>query len=252
MSDIDTMLMTKSSPLTQGGVNGAQHFAAFLADATTAEGALCDSYELTDALVDEIERHFLGKTMVQLESEIDRSKPPVDAQFSSVDYWLEHGRFTGDLMAEFARQHGGSVELYRQLGRIHDADYLRFPHKERNSPHPVHPMALALYLRSKGTPAIVQLAIMEHAGYIGAGEKFACKLSAALSACDDLATYASAVDMTHLSATQALDPLALKLLQSAAPPAFRLDVSTSCPDRVLAHVDLFINKCFGIALSLPS
>lgn len=251
MSDIDAMLMTKSSPLIRGGVTGAQHFAAFLANEAAAEGALCDGYELADGLVEEIEKHFLGKTMAQLETEIDRAKPPIFAQFSSVDYWLEHGRFTGDLMAEFARRHGGSANLYRQLGRIHDADYLRYPHKDRNSTRPVHPMALALYLRDNEVPAIVQLAIMEHAGYIGAGENFSGKLSAALSACDDLATYASAVDARHPHVGQELSPFARDLMKAVPLPAFRLDVSTSCPDRVLAHVDLFINNCFGIALALP-
>lgn len=240
------MLLLTGAP-TAGGTTGALAFARHLLKVVEASPSPSDDYVLPDGLIEDAECHFLGRSFQVFDSMLDRNSDPQVVGLSSADYWLEHGRFTGDLMAAFARGARRNEKLYRQMGRLHDLDYLKHPHNAKRSKEQVHPMPLARFLMQREVPALYCAAIMEHAGYIGAGAEFSSKLSAALSACDDLATYAAAVAPTEWRSRGEISEKALGLLGQVRPLHFRLNMDSACPTRVLAHPDRFINRAFEAA-----
>lgn len=109
-------------------------------------------------------------------------------------YWIDHGRCTGALMRRMARRWGGDPELYYRVGFVHDLDYLRFPHdagKWVPQDENTHPVPLAFAMRELGVHPAVILAVLEHAPYLGLDAAPSSRLSAALSAAEDLVTMAS-------------------------------------------------------------
>jgi predicted hydrolase (HD superfamily) len=130
---------------------------------------------------------------------------------------------------------------------LHDLDYLKHPHTVKVGEEQVHPMPLARFLLRHDVPPLFCAAVMEHAGYIGAGTEFSSKLSAALSACDDLATYAAAIAPDEWHSRGELSVEALDLLAQVRPMHFRLDMDSACPTRVLAHPNRFINRALAAA-----
>jgi hypothetical protein len=110
------------------------------------------------------------------------------------DFWRDHGRCTGALMRRIARQWGGYPELYYRVGWVHDLDYLRFPHDDPRLGEEtdcVHPVPLARAMHDAGVDAVVTLAVLEHAPYLGLSNHPSSRLSATLSAAEDLATLAA-------------------------------------------------------------
>jgi hypothetical protein len=183
-----------------------------------------------------------------------RSAVGVCEKRCSVTYWLDHGRLAGDLMAILAADTGEDVILYRQVGRIHDIDYVRYPH-DRGDPGICHPFPLVADLMVAGVDPRISLAVFEHAGYVGGGCRFSSKLSAALSACEDLATLMS-VDqykkelevgnvpkffIDHLSSD------ALNLVRRAELPKITVTSNSNCVLRVEKQPELFINHGINVA-----
>lgn len=107
------------------------------------------------------------------------------------DYWYDHGAATGALMRYIAQRWGGDADLYDRVGHVHDLDYLRFPHDTRKNDSEaecVHPVPLArAMLELRVHPAVI-LAVLEHAPYLQLNLAPTSRLSAALSAAEDLAT----------------------------------------------------------------
>lgn len=229
------------------GTVAARAFADDLRGRLSVAPAIGAGYRLPLGLVPRAEQRFLGRTLEQHEATIEHVSRI--SLLDDVDYWLEHARVTRDLMRAFASRHGANVPLYGDVGRLHDADYLRHPHLGPYSVPPVHPLPLALFLAAEGVHEAVCLAIMEHAGYIGQGSKFSTRMSAALSACDDLATYAAAVDPCDLRVRRDLSPAAQMLLGDISPPRVRIDIDRACPTRVLSKPDLYINHSLNLAQS---
>ena len=230
-----------------GGTVGALAFARHLLGVAEASPTPSAVYSLPDDLIDEAERLFLGRTLSQMDETLDREREPEVVGLSATSYWLEHGRVAGDLMRAFARGLGRNERFYYQMGRIHDVDFLKYPHSVASGEGQVHPMPLAMFLLDRGVPPLYCAAVMEHAGYIGGGTEFSSKLSAALSACDDLATYAAAIAPNEWRSKGEISSDALELLSKVRPVQFRLDMCSACPTRVLAHPDRFINRALAAA-----
>jgi hypothetical protein len=109
-------------------------------------------------------------------------------------YWRDHGQSTGLLMRHMAGRWRGDAELYELVGHVHDLDYLMHPHdspKSRTGTAPMHPVPLALAMRKLGVHPAVILAVLEHAPYLHLPSAPSSRLSAALSAAEDLATLAA-------------------------------------------------------------
>jgi hypothetical protein len=208
-----------------------------------------DSYVLSCSMIEEMERHFLGRTSSHLFL-TDETSSPDPATIEDTDYWLEHARFTSDLMKAYAVRHNKNIVLYGQMGRIHDVDYLKHPHNSKESGDTaIHPVPAVVYLLERGVPPVISIAIMEHAGYIGAGKNYSTQLSAALSACDDLATYAAAFTKEEIIARNELSEEAIYYLDQIRPIRYKLDAST-CATRVAGNPKLFINDSLACANSL--
>lgn len=218
-----------------------------LRESISSQQALPPGFALSDEFVRQTERHFLGQTYeqwIERDGLVERSA----TSFTSIEYWLDHGRVAGALMERLALRLGQNPVLFRQMGRLHDVDYVRFPHNEANPSGDVHPVPLTQYLLDKQVPEILCVAIMEHAGYIGKGCEFSSRLSASLSACDDLATYLAAVPSTEARYTTDLSDEAQQISSEIDGPRIRLDVSRACPTRVLSKPDLYINSALKRAL----
>jgi len=110
-----------------------------------------------------------------------------------------------------ARRWGGDPDLYEQVGRLHDVDYLSFPHDAPDGGSR-HPVPLALAMREAGVHPLVCLALLEHAPYLGLCDQPSSRLSATLSAAEDLTTAAALVP--PFSGTDKLSPVALDLLST--------------------------------------
>jgi hypothetical protein len=106
------------------------------------------------------------------------------------DYWADHGEVTGKLMALMTKRWGGNAELYERVGRIHDVDYLAYPH-DAAGPGDRHPVPLVRALDSAGVHPAVSLAVLEHAAYTGLDRAPSSRLSACLSAAEELVTLAA-------------------------------------------------------------
>lgn len=199
---------------------------------------LDDDYALSSELLGEVLEHFLP------DSESD----------CHVGYWLAHGQLAGELMAILAKKFRRRGQtLYRQVGILHDADYYRHPHYGEST-ELVHPAPLCIYLLERKVPAVVCLAILEHAGYTAEGTRFSMPMSAAISTCDDLATYMSALESTkfvldhgHHVATSKLSDLAQEVIRGVNVPIPSFPADFNCPKRVLGNVDLFINNSLRLA-----
>jgi hypothetical protein len=194
-------------------------------------------FALDGDLVEEVIEHFLP----QAESD------------THVEYWLAHGQLAGELMAILAKKWSRNETLYRQVGILHDADYYRHPHYGEST-ELVHPAPLCFYLLERGVPAVVCLAILEHAGYTAEGTRFSMPMSAAISTCDDLATYMSALDSTEFVrshgqhvATSKLSALAQEVIKEVTVPVPSFPGDFNCPKRVLGNIDLFINNSLTFA-----
>ena len=169
----------------------------------------------------------------------------------SIVYWRDHGRLAGDLMARLADDVGDDAKLFRQVGRIHDLDYVQYPH-DRGDRDFCHPFPLVADLMTANVDPRISLAVFEHAGYVGGGHKFSSKLSAALSACEDLATlmsvdhYRQDLATGHLPKffTDHLCPQALDLVQRVELPRITVTASSNCVLRVEKQPELYIN--FGV------
>jgi hypothetical protein len=158
------------------------------------------------------------------------------------EYWADHGELTAALMAEIAWQTGADVDLYRRVGRLHDADYLAHPH-DAPGPGARHPVPLVLAMDDAGVHPAICLAVLEHAPYAGF-EAPSSRLSAALSAAEDLATLA-ALDPPG-KAEEALSPSARALFATIAPARF---IRCTRPVRVETDVQHFINRPLTLALA---
>lgn len=222
-------------------LSGATRYANELRKALRLAPPIPSTYALPHDLVTEAERHFLGSTYEEWRStQLEETYHATD--FSDVEYWLDHGRVASELMGCLAQLLGTNPVFYSQMGRLHDIDYLRFPHNAPDPQADVHPVPLARFLSEHDVPIEASVAIMEHAGYIGKGSDFATTLSAALSACDDLATYLAAVPQDDPRYARELCPLAQNLAAEIHPPRVLLNTNRACPTRVLARPELYINS----------
>lgn len=197
------------------------------------------NFALDETLVQGVLEHFL----------------PSPCENLHTAYWLAHGELAGELMALLAHKLGRNEALYRQVGRLHDADYYIHPHYG-DSEGLVHPAPLCKYLLELKVPAVVCLAVLEHAGYTGNGSRFSSVLSAAVSTCDDLATYMSCLKSTdfvrrhgHHVATSKLSASAQVLVNETKTKVPVFPEEFACPRRVLDDVDLFINRSLKITES---
>jgi len=222
-------------------LNNATRYANELRKALHLLPPLPAEYVLPHDMVIEAERHFLGSTYEEWQA--TQGKGTYHAtDFSDIGYWLDHGRVAGELMRCLAQYLSTNPIFYAQMGRLHDIDYVRFPHNAPDPQADVHPVPLARFLSERGVPVEASLAIMEHAGYVGKGSDFATTLSAALSACDDLATYLAAVPREAPRYSKDLCPLAQRLATQIRAPQVLLDTERACPTRVLAKPELYINS----------
>ena len=143
---------------------------------------------LTSKVIDELERQFaLSGQSVGYAARDGRG---------DWEYWRDHGLSTGFLMRRMAVQWGGDQDLYDGVGRVHDLDYLRFPHdvpRKHVTEGVAHPMPLARAMRDLGVHPAVALAVLEHAPYLGLCDAPSSRLAATLSAAEDLTTIAALV-----------------------------------------------------------
>lgn len=138
-------------------------------------------------------------------------------------------------MSDMAARWGGDPSLYRRVGEIHDADYLMFPHDAPGAAES-HPVPLVRALQQKGVHPAICLAVLEHAPYIGLDRRPSSRLSAALSAAEDLATLA-ALDPPFAHLGQ-LSPEGKALLAGAEP---KVRIARRAPLRVEANLDRYVN-----------
>lgn len=157
---------------------------------------------------------------------------------SDTEYWRDHGRLTAELMQRLAEEYGGHAELYARVGRLHDVDYLAFPH-DAGETGPRHPVPLVQALSSADVHPAICLAVLEHAPYVGLGAQPSSRLSAALSAAEDLATLA-ALD-PRSPAIADLSPSGQRLLGAARPRVFFRRAS-GVPVRVETNVESYVNS----------
>ena len=209
-------------------------------------GALDNEYRLAESHVEKVVSDFLVS---------NRESAP-----EHVDYWLAHGELVGELMYQLAKQTGRNEVLYRQVGILHDADYFMHPHYGGET-RLVHPAPLCERLMHDCVHPVVVIAVLEHAGYTGCGEKFSSPLSAAISTCDDLATFISALHSPEFMGkndykvsldmlTPGAKSLAESVISKVPIPVFPDDFN--CPHRVLKDINLFINDSLPKALDFQT
>lgn len=154
---------------TSGGTRGALAFARYLVERAASEPPPAD-YALPNHIPPEAERRFIGSTFEDVVAELELAADSNGrVGLRSTLYWLKHGRVVAGLMPAWAVTRERPETLCVQLGRIHDVDYLARPHTARDGRDNVHPTPLAHFLLERGVPTIHCTAVMEHAGYIGAG-----------------------------------------------------------------------------------
>ena len=231
-------------------VSGPEHSIQLwqkLKEKASSEPKLPHDYQIDPDII----KLAVGKYLYSLDASSSNPK-------SVIDYWLKHGVLAGNLMANFAKRYDRNVILYQQVGILHDVDYLMYPH-DSDFDAPVHPAPICNFLLDNAVPAVVCLAIIEHAGYISGGNSFSSRMSAALSACDDLATFMSALSSLRLVDSQGLtvnknmlSDVAIKLVNEVGLPVIKYPKQFTCSKRVLAHVDHFINDAFDQALGVDT
>ncbi len=209
-----------------------QALARDLMQATQASGSTMPCAGLTRAVVARLEATFaVPQSNVGLAARDGRGDH---------DYWLDHGRSTGALMRRMAHRWGGNPELYYRVGFVHDLDYLRFPHdihQTKAEPEGAHPVPLARAMHELGVHPAVTLAVLEHAPYIGVSDAPSSRLSAALSAAEDLATIAALVP--PFDGLDRLSPDARQLLRMVK---IRQWIHRENKVRVEANPERFVNE----------
>ncbi|NQZ84502.1 MAG: HD domain-containing protein [Nanoarchaeales archaeon] len=206
-----------------------------------------NNFIFDEKILNILKKHFLEN----IDQEIiikNFTKEEIESGLASVDYWKFHGELVGKFMEKVAEDIGEDKNIYSNLGIIHDIDYLKFSHHSGNYEEP-HPFPLANKLLELKFPTKYILAILEHAGYIGAGNKsFSSRLSAALSACDDLATLicTKQIDDKGNIITNdfnvILNKKAIKLIRGVEIPTHFLTLKSNCLSRVLSDVDNYVNE----------
>lgn len=162
------------------------------------------------------------------------------------EYWRDHGLSTGSLMRRMALQWGGDQELYDAVGRVHDLDYLRFPHdvpSKNVTDGLAHPVPLAGAMRDMGVHPVVTLAVLEHAPYLGLCDAPSSRLAATLSAAEDLATIAALVPPFN-----GLDKLSAEARVLLATVKTNKQIHRKGKVRVESNVERFINKPLALVV----
>jgi hypothetical protein len=162
--------------------------AAELIQDALAAGEVRGDAGLTSKVVDELEREFAPSGQSVGYAARDGR--------GDWEYWRDHGLSTGALMRHMAVQWRGDQELYDAVGRVHDLDYLRFPHdvpRKTVTDGIAHPVPLARAMRDLGVHPAVALAVLEHAPYLNLCDAPSSRLAATLSAAEDLTTIAALV-----------------------------------------------------------
>lgn len=156
-------------------------------------------------------------------------------------YWDEHGDITKSLMEEFANITKESVEIYGLAGKIHDLDYLMYPHdlKEGSCIQNLsgcHPLPLVKFLIKLNVDPEISLAILEHAPHLKLENT--TRLSIALSACEELATLLS---FNNEIVRSGISDLAKKISCKVTPKII-IDSQIDGEPRVFSSVEERINK----------
>ncbi len=161
-------------------------------------------------------------------------------------YWDEHGDMTKSLMEEFAKITNEPVEIYGLAGKIHDLDYLMYPHDLEidsciQNLSGCHPLPLVKFLMHLDVAPEISLAILEHAPHLKL--KNTTRLSIALSACEELATLLSFNNQIVLSD---ISDLAKKISYKVTPKVI-IDSKIDGEPRVFSSVADRINKPLMLA-----
>lgn len=214
----------------------AQSLYQELIETAQIEPELTGEGGLTQLIVFELDSYFLSDPDLAVHGRAARDGRDTPA------YWRDHGRITGALMRKLAQMGGGNPNLYERTGIIHDVDYLKHPHDRGKTSAP-HPVALVRALRERGVHPVICMAIMEHAPYSGLFLNPTSKLSAALSAAEDLATLAALKPpCPHLDR---LSAKARELLDTLKPEVWifrreRVRVETGIDQYINAPLELFL------------
>ncbi|OBP13119.1 hypothetical protein A5320_19930 [Rheinheimera sp. SA_1] len=156
-------------------------------------------------------------------------------------YWNEHGDITKALMEEFAKITKESVEIYGLAGKIHDLDYLMYPHdleigRGNQKLSGCHPLPLVKFLISLNVDPEISLAILEHAPHLKLENT--TRLSIALSACEELATL---ISFNNEIVLRGISDLAKKISCNVTPKVI-VDSQIDGEPRVFSSVEERINK----------
>lgn len=107
------------------------------------------------------------------------------------EYWIEHAELAAAVMAGLAARYRQDELLYWQVGRLHDLDYLAFPHDMGIEAEATHPVPLVRKLSKLNFTPRGCIALLEHAPYLGLGrhgDRLTQTLSLSLSVAEDAAT----------------------------------------------------------------
>lgn len=203
--------------------------------ANTAD--VSDHAGLTESVVDSVRMHF-QKTQVS-----KRLGAAMHNGRGDQRYWDDHARLTMQLMTEICRRWGGNAALYGRVGLLHDVDYMAFPHDVVGK-GPRHPVPLVRELMICRVHPIVGLAILEHAPYVGFDRRPSSRLSAALSAAEDLATLA-ALNPPFLGTDQLSDE-ARDLVTTVTP---QVRINRTSKVRVENDIDRFVNSPLALIIN---
>jgi predicted hydrolase (HD superfamily) len=199
--------------------------------------------KIEDNLIENMINHFLPDDITFCKAEdcvIDECESRCKK-----DYWVDHGELTRKYMEHLAVKVNKDMKLYGQVGYVHDIDYLKYPHDNKSSID-IHPFPLVKYLMNNNIHPYIGLAILEHAAYLGLYKSPTSRLSAALSACEDLATLVSI--RNNEKEMKQLSKEALLMASKFQPKKF-IDQNIETP-RVLKNIDTYINEPLSIALDL--
>lgn len=94
-------------------------------------------------------------------------------------------------MRRIAAWLGADIAVFEAAGLVHDIDYLRFPHHNRQvSSEQAHPISVVKLLMQRGARPSFCLAVLEHAPHLG--HTPSSPLAHALAACDEHSTICGA------------------------------------------------------------
>jgi putative nucleotidyltransferase with HDIG domain len=123
-------------------------------------------------------------------------------EWTQGDSLRRHAYAVEAAMAEYARQLGHDVLLWRITGLLHDIDYERNPTPDR------HPFVGVEMLRVKGYPEEILQAILGHATYSGVART--TPLARTLFAVDELAGFVTAVAFVRPERLDGMTPKSVK------------------------------------------